>query len=547
MRLLATCCPARSTRCARSSSSSASCCRGRVAVAMPVLAFWYGLASSAGGRATTLPVAVGSPRSALTQVLAHGMTSPLREMTAAARAMARGDYSRRVRATSRDEVGRAGAARSTRWPPTWPPPTSSRRELIANVSHELRTPITALQAVLENIVDGVRRARPGHAAHRARPDRAARPAGHASCSTCPASTPARSPLQPRRVRRWPTVVRRGERGRRGAVVPARRAATTVDVAPPTLAARRRPAPAAPGAGQPARQRRPAQPAGRHRHRPRPARATAGLQLEVVDEGPGIADGRPGAGVRAVHRGGERADRRRHRARAGHRPLGGRTCTAARSPSSGPDRAVGIRVIHSRCCLSRRRTWRCIVTTTTTPPRSRRGPIGPRPPRSGEPGGSIWAHRVWPAMPVAGCVRADAGRDPDGRCCRRRGLADHVAVDRLPADRGWPCSLPPFLAERRLPEPPGVCVSVRDLRAAGCRPRCGTPRGWRCSASWRRGSRAGWCSPVVAPGRRSCSVRWSSWLAAHASRWRGPGGVCAVPAASRPRACAQPPGRCSSVR
>ena len=30
-----------------------------------------------------------------------------------------------------------------------------RRELIANVSHELRTPITALQAVLENIVDGV--------------------------------------------------------------------------------------------------------------------------------------------------------------------------------------------------------------------------------------------------------------------------------------------------------------------------------------------------------------------------------------------------------
>ena len=30
-----------------------------------------------------------------------------------------------------------------------------RRELIANVSHELRTPIAALQAVLENVVDGV--------------------------------------------------------------------------------------------------------------------------------------------------------------------------------------------------------------------------------------------------------------------------------------------------------------------------------------------------------------------------------------------------------
>jgi signal transduction histidine kinase len=35
-----------------------------------------------------------------------------------------------------------------------------RRELIANVSHELRTPITALQAVLENMVDGVAEADP---------------------------------------------------------------------------------------------------------------------------------------------------------------------------------------------------------------------------------------------------------------------------------------------------------------------------------------------------------------------------------------------------
>src|SRR4051812_21796249 len=40
------------------------------------------------------------------QVLARGMTRRLREMTAAAGAMARGDYTRRVRATSRDEVGK---------------------------------------------------------------------------------------------------------------------------------------------------------------------------------------------------------------------------------------------------------------------------------------------------------------------------------------------------------------------------------------------------------------------------------------------------------
>ncbi|MGO1899709.1 MAG: HAMP domain-containing protein, partial [Brachybacterium sp.] len=45
-----------------------------------------------------------------TQLLARGMTSPLREMTGAARAMARGDYSRPVRASSRDEVGQLAAA-----------------------------------------------------------------------------------------------------------------------------------------------------------------------------------------------------------------------------------------------------------------------------------------------------------------------------------------------------------------------------------------------------------------------------------------------------
>jgi HAMP domain-containing protein len=46
----------------------------------------------------------------VTQLLARGMTSPLRELTAAARAMARGDHGRRVTATSRDEVGEAARA-----------------------------------------------------------------------------------------------------------------------------------------------------------------------------------------------------------------------------------------------------------------------------------------------------------------------------------------------------------------------------------------------------------------------------------------------------
>jgi signal transduction histidine kinase len=93
------------------------------------------------------------------QLLAHGMTSPLREMTAAARAMARGDYSRRVRATSRDEVGELASAFNS-MSADLAAADRQRRELIANVSHELRTPITALQGLLENIVDGVARAEP---------------------------------------------------------------------------------------------------------------------------------------------------------------------------------------------------------------------------------------------------------------------------------------------------------------------------------------------------------------------------------------------------
>jgi len=101
----------------------------------------------------TIPVAV-LVALAVTQVLARGMTSPLREMTAAARAMATGDYSRRVQATSRDEVGELARAFNT-MAADLEAVDQQRRDLVANVSHELRTPVSALRAVLENLVDGV--------------------------------------------------------------------------------------------------------------------------------------------------------------------------------------------------------------------------------------------------------------------------------------------------------------------------------------------------------------------------------------------------------
>ncbi|WP_426561808.1 HAMP domain-containing sensor histidine kinase [Angustibacter sp. McL0619] len=113
---------------------------------------WAGLHNELATR-YTLPLSVLFSL-AVTQVLARGMTSPLREMTAAAQAMARGDYSRRVRATSNDEVGDLSRA-FNRMAEDLGDADRQRRELVANVSHELRTPVSALRAVLENLVDGV--------------------------------------------------------------------------------------------------------------------------------------------------------------------------------------------------------------------------------------------------------------------------------------------------------------------------------------------------------------------------------------------------------
>jgi signal transduction histidine kinase len=91
---------------------------------------------------------------AMVQGLARGMTSPLREMAGAASAMARGEYGRRVRATSRDEVGELARAFNA-MAAELGGVERMRRDLVANVSHELRTPIGALQALLENLADGV--------------------------------------------------------------------------------------------------------------------------------------------------------------------------------------------------------------------------------------------------------------------------------------------------------------------------------------------------------------------------------------------------------
>jgi signal transduction histidine kinase len=91
------------------------------------------------------------------QLLARGMTAPLREMAAAAKAMARGEHGQKVEVRGNDEVAQlaeAFNAMSAEIAET----DRMRRELVANASHELRTPISALQASLENMIDGVQSA-----------------------------------------------------------------------------------------------------------------------------------------------------------------------------------------------------------------------------------------------------------------------------------------------------------------------------------------------------------------------------------------------------
>ncbi|WP_189783937.1 HAMP domain-containing sensor histidine kinase [Streptomyces capitiformicae] len=93
------------------------------------------------------------------QFVAHSLTAPLDEMNAVARSFSRGDYTRRVRENRRDELGDL-AHTINLMADELEAQDRQRKELVANVSHELRTPIAGLRAVLENIVDGVTQADP---------------------------------------------------------------------------------------------------------------------------------------------------------------------------------------------------------------------------------------------------------------------------------------------------------------------------------------------------------------------------------------------------
>ncbi len=86
--------------------------------------------------------------------LSQALTRPLREVTAAARAMAGGALGRQVPVRSRDELGELAEA-FNRMSADLARAQSLRRQMTADVAHELRTPLSLILGHTEALCDGV--------------------------------------------------------------------------------------------------------------------------------------------------------------------------------------------------------------------------------------------------------------------------------------------------------------------------------------------------------------------------------------------------------
>jgi len=97
----------------------------------------------------------------LSLLLSRTLSHPLLKMYQSARAMARGDYSRRVEVKSQDEIGLLADSLNTLAAELQEKISAlerldeTRREFVANVSHELRTPLSIIQGYTEALMDGM--------------------------------------------------------------------------------------------------------------------------------------------------------------------------------------------------------------------------------------------------------------------------------------------------------------------------------------------------------------------------------------------------------
>jgi signal transduction histidine kinase len=87
-------------------------------------------------------------------VLARTLTRPLRELTVATRAMAKGQLGQQVPIRSRDELGDL-AASFNQMSVDLAKANELRMQMTADVAHELRTPLTVMAGYIEALRDGV--------------------------------------------------------------------------------------------------------------------------------------------------------------------------------------------------------------------------------------------------------------------------------------------------------------------------------------------------------------------------------------------------------
>ncbi len=85
--------------------------------------------------------------------LFNRLIRPLKQMSAAAKKMAKGDFSQRIPVVSDDEIGELSISFNN-ISNSMVQLESMRRSFIANVSHELRTPMTTIGGFIDGILDG---------------------------------------------------------------------------------------------------------------------------------------------------------------------------------------------------------------------------------------------------------------------------------------------------------------------------------------------------------------------------------------------------------
>lgn len=85
--------------------------------------------------------------------MTYRLTKPLKLMSEASRAMAKGDFSRRIPVTSDDEIGEL-ATSFNMMTNSLSQLESMRKSFVANVSHELKTPMTTIGGFIDGILDG---------------------------------------------------------------------------------------------------------------------------------------------------------------------------------------------------------------------------------------------------------------------------------------------------------------------------------------------------------------------------------------------------------